>query len=151
MIQTPVKPPEATSSETTIENIAFDSLTIALANVSATVDNFQSPYRLTAHDDQIQFHQAEIDKLNRDINTVKNGHETIADRISEERATLKRAFDAADRLLADRATANKSLQEAATAAMRKSISAHNAALKVLAPTSSTDTDTFRAAGSQKVS
>lgn len=151
MIQTPVKPQDSAPSEKTVDDVAFDSLTTALANVAATVDNFQSPYRPTAHEDQIQFHQAEIDKINRDLNTVKSGHEAIAAKIEDERFALERAFKAADKLLTDRAAANKSLQEAAVAAMRKSISAHNAAIKVLAPSSTTDTDVFRAAGSTKVS
>lgn len=131
--------------------INMGALSIAMAQVDASVENFTSPLNSNAHSDQADFHRAELTKLRRDSDIVIAGRTAIANKLAAARSDLRRLFETADAVLKERERENSAAKASELADIKKSGSAHSAALNILQPSASDNVEAFRAAGSQKVS
>jgi len=152
MTQTVANQVTATKTNAEAEpEINISALSIAMEMAEASIETFASPHNVHAHGDQAAFHRAEIEKLRRDGEFLVAGRAKISNSISVARAELKRMYEAADAQLKDRERENTAAKNGELADIKKSVSAHQAALNVLLPGAADNVETFRAAGSAKVS
>lgn len=144
--------PVATTTKTESEPaINMGALSMAMAEVDAKIETFVSPLSSNAHIDQADYHRNEISKLRRDSDLVIAGRTQISNSIAAARSDLRRLFESADSILKDRERDNANAKASELADIKKSMSAHSASLQVLVPGSADNVETFRAAGSAKVS